>query len=143
MRRGRAPDKLLATVDDLFEAARAARERAYAPYSGFAVGAALRTPSGAIYAGTNVENVAYPLGQCAEASALSAMIAAGERELRECLIVAGGERLCTPCGGCRQRLAEFAGPELSIHLYSLEAHRETLTLGQLLPYHFRFDREDR
>jgi len=109
---------------------------AYAPYSNFHVGAALRTVSGEIYAGANVENAAYPLGNCAEASAIAAMIAAGEREIVEVAIVAEGERLCTPCGGCRQRLAEFAGPALPIHIGSPEGHRQTLTLGELLPHAF-------
>ena len=123
-------------MNDLFEAARKAFEHAYAPYSNFHVGAALRAPSGAIYSGANVENAAYPLGNCAEASAIAAMIAAGEREIVEAAVVAAGERLCTPCGGCRQRLAEFAGPDLQIHIGSLDGHRETLTLGALLPHAF-------
>ncbi len=126
-------------MKDLFAAARQAFEQAYAPYSGFAVGVALRTASGSIYNGANVENAAYPLGNCAEASAIAAMIAAGEQRIEECLIVASGERLCTPCGGCRQRLAEFAGPDLKIHLCSPEKHRETLTLGELLPHAFDLD----
>ncbi len=123
-------------MKDLFEAARKAFDQAYAPYSNFAVGAALRTSSGTIHCGANVENAAYPLGNCAEASAIAAMVAAGERTINECLIVASGDRLCTPCGGCRQRLAEFAGPDLKIHLCSPERHRKTLTLGELLPHAF-------
>ena len=123
-------------MNDLINAARQAFERAYAPYSNFNVGAALRAPSGTIYSGANVENAAYPLGNCAEASAIAAMVAAGERVIEECLIVAEGDRLCTPCGGCRQRLAEFAGPALQIHICSPEAHRRTLTLGELLPHAF-------
>ena len=129
-------------MEDLFDAARAAREHAYAPYSKFSVGAAIRSASGKIYAGANVENVAYPLGNCAEASAIAAMITAGETRIVECLIVAGGKRLCTPCGGCRQRLAEFAPPELPVHLCSPEAFRKTLTLAELLPYGFEFDPAD-
>lgn len=116
--------------------ARQAFDNAYAPYSGFKVGAALRSSSGAIYCGANVENAAYPVGNCAEASAIAAMIAAGEREIAEAAVVAAGDRLCTPCGGCRQRLAEFAGPDLQIHIASPEGHRQTLTLGELLPHAF-------
>lgn len=123
-------------MNDLLEAARKAFERAYAPYSGFKVGAALRASSGAIYSGANVENAAFPIGNCAEASAIAAMIAAGERRIEEVALVAGGERLCTPCGGCRQRLAEFAGADLEIHIGSPDGHRQTLTLGALLPHGF-------
>ncbi len=126
-------------MNDLFEAARTAFHRAYAPYSGFAVGVALRTASGRIVIGANVENAAYPLGNCAEASAIASMIAAGERRIAECLIVASGERLCTPCGGCRQRLAEFATPDLPVHVCSPERHRRTWTLGELLPHRFSLD----
>jgi xanthosine phosphorylase len=123
-------------MNDLFAAAREAFDKAYAPYSNFRVGAALRSGSGAIYSGGNVENAAYPIGNCAEASAIAAMVAAGERTILEAAVVAAGDRLCTPCGGCRQRLAEFAGPDLKVHLFSPEAHRKTLTLGELLPYAF-------
>ncbi|MEL6961814.1 MAG: purine-nucleoside phosphorylase [Pseudomonadota bacterium] len=130
-------------MNDLFEAAKDAFYKAYAPYSKFKVGAAVRAPSGAIYAGANVENAAYPLGNCAEASAIAAMIAAGERWVNEAAIVADGDRLCTPCGGCRQRLAEFAEPDLKIHLYSPQAHRKTLTLADLLPYSFDLSDNER
>jgi len=129
-------------MNDLFAAARHAFENAYAPYSNFKVGAALRSGSGAVYSGANVENAAYPIGNCAEASAIAALIAAGEREIVEVAIVAAGERLCTPCGGCRQRLAEFAGADLKIHIGSPDGHRETLTLGDLLPHGFRLDDEN-
>jgi xanthosine phosphorylase len=100
------------------------------------VGAAVRTTSGRIFAGANVENASYPEGNCAEASALAAMVAAGEREVAEALVVAAGERLCTPCGGCRQRLAEFAGPDVPIHLCGPDGWRRTVTLGELLPLSF-------
>ncbi|MEM8947814.1 MAG: purine-nucleoside phosphorylase [Pseudomonadota bacterium] len=129
-------------MKDLLDAARQAYEQAYAPYSNFQVGAALRAPSGRIYVGANVENAAYPIGNCAEPSAIAAMIAAGERRITECAVVAAGERLCTPCGGCRQRLAEFAGPDLKIHLGSPDGYRQTLTLGELLPYAFDLEEGD-
>ena len=93
-------------MQDLFDAALAAFHHAHAPYSAFRVGAAVRTASGRIFAGANVENASYPEGNCAETSALAAMVAAGERKLAEALVVAAGERLCAPCGGCRQRLAD-------------------------------------
>lgn len=130
-------------MNDLLNAARQAFDNAYAPYSEFQVGAALRSGSGTIYSGCNVENAAYPIGNCAEASAIAAMIAAGEQKIVEAAVVAAGERLCTPCGGCRQRLAEFAGPDLKIHLGSPEGHRETLTLGELLPHSFDLSDADR
>ena len=117
-------------MDDLLAAAAAARANAYAPYSGFPVGAALRAASGRIYAGCNVENAAFPQGQCAEASAIGAMVAAGEREIVEVAVVGGGEGLCTPCGGCRQRLAEFAGPETPVHLCGPEGLRADRDAGR-------------
>jgi xanthosine phosphorylase len=123
-------------VTDLFEAARAAFENAHAPYSNFRVGAAVRAASGRIFAGANVENASYPEGNCAEASAIAAMVAAGERQITEALVVAAGERLCTPCGGCRQRLAEFAGPTVPVHLCDPQGLRRTVTLGELLPLSF-------
>jgi xanthosine phosphorylase len=123
-------------MQELFEAARAAFENAHAPYSNFRVGAALRARSGRIFCGANVENASYPEGNCAEASAIAAMVAAGERQITGALVVAAGERLCTPCGGCRQRLAEFAGPDLPIYLCDPQGLRRTVTLGDLLPLSF-------
>ncbi|HEX5079940.1 MAG TPA: purine-nucleoside phosphorylase [Geminicoccaceae bacterium] len=121
---------------DLLDAALAAYGNAHAPYSQFQVGAAVRTESGRIFAGANVENAAYPEGNCAEASALAAMVAAGERRIVEVLVVAGGERLCTPCGGCRQRLSEFGAPATLVHLCDPGGLRRTVTLGELLPLSF-------
>ncbi len=126
----------MSALDDMIEAAARARSHAHAPYSGFQVGACLRTGSGALYAGCNVENAAYPQGQCAEASAIGAMVAAGERRIVEVVVVAGGEQLCTPCGGCRQKLSEFAAPDTPVHVCGPEGVRETLSLGELLPHGF-------
>jgi len=126
-------------MNDLFEAARAAFANAHAPYSGFHVGAAVRSASGRVFAGTNVENASYPEGSCAEAGAIAAMVAAGERRIAEALVLAAGERLITPCGGCRQRLAEFSGPDLPIHLCDPGELRRTVTLGELLPLSFGLD----
>jgi xanthosine phosphorylase len=121
---------------DLLEAALVAYGNAHAPYSGFRVGAAVRTEGGRIFAGANVENASYPEGNCAEASALAAMVAAGGRRIVEVLVVAAGERLCTPCGGCRQRLCEFGSPDTLVHLCDPGGLRRTVTLGELLPLSF-------
>jgi cytidine deaminase len=120
----------------LFAAARAAQLKAYAPYSRFNVGAAIRTSSGAIFAGCNVENAAYPQGACAEAGAISAMAMSGERRIAEILVIGDGEDLVTPCGGCRQRIREFAGPDTPIHIAGSEGVRATFTLDELLPHSF-------
>ena len=120
----------------LFDAAKAAHGKAYAPYSHFNVGAALRTPSGAIFSGCNVENAAYPQGACAEAMAIGAMALAGERRIAEILVVGDGEGLCTPCGGCRQRIREFADAATPIHVADAERVRASFTLGELLPHAF-------
>jgi cytidine deaminase len=125
-----------AAIADLFEAARAAQGKAYAPYSKFNVGAALRTPSGAIFSGCNVENAAYPQGACAETGAISAMALAGERRIVEILVIGDGEGLCTPCGGCRQRIREFASSDTPIHIAGPGGLRLTTSLAELLPYSF-------
>ena len=96
-------------MDDLIQAAREAMAKSYSPYSGFQVGAAVRGESGAVYAGCNVENAAYPQGWCAEATAIAAMVMAGERQIREVCVIGPGDALVTPCGGCRQKIREFAG----------------------------------
>jgi cytidine deaminase len=121
---------------ELFAAAKAAQKNAYARYSHFSVGAALRTASGTVFSGCNVENAAYPQGACAEAGAISAMALAGERRIDEILVVGDGEALCTPCGGCRQRIREFAEPSALIHVAGPEGVRASFTLGQLLPESF-------
>ncbi len=123
-------------VQALFEAAKAARRHAYAPYSGFPVGAALVTPSGAIFSGVNVENAAYPNGTCAEVGAIAAMIAAGERQIAEILVLGDGPVLVTPCGACRQRIREFASQDAKIHAAGPDGLRATFTLGALLPEAF-------
>ncbi|WP_114393375.1 cytidine deaminase [Oleisolibacter albus] len=126
-------------VPDLFTAALAARDRAHAPYSRFKVGAAIRSESGAIYAGCNVENAAYPQGQCAESTAMGLMVASGDRRIVE-IVVVGGEAgsglLCTPCGGCRQRIREFGAPDTPIHIYDAGGYLRSFTLDQLLPFSF-------
>jgi cytidine deaminase len=110
--------------------------KAYAPYSNFFVGAALRGASGRVYGGCNVENAAYPQGSCAEASAISALVAGGDRRITEILVMAKEGDLVTPCGGCRQKLREFAAGDVKIHLCDPKGHRRTVTLGELLPLSF-------
>jgi cytidine deaminase len=126
-----------ATPDpELLRLAREAAGRAYAPYSRFPVGAAVRTDDGRRFAGANVENAAYPQGQCAEASALGAMVAGGGGRVAEVVVAAPSEAECAPCGGCRQRLREFMGPDAPIHLADLERVRRTTSLAELLPLSF-------
>ena len=120
----------------LLEAATVARSRAHAPYSRFAVGAALRDEHGAIHAGCNVENAAYPVGTCAEAGAIAAMILAGGRRIREMLVLGDGNGLVTPCGACRQRIREFAAPETPIHAAGSAGIARSFTLDTLLPASF-------
>ncbi len=121
---------------ELFEAAKAAQRNAYAPYSSFKVGAALRAESATLYSGANVENAAYPEGVCAETSAISAMARAGERRIREILVIGDGEGLCTPCGGCRQRIREFSDGGTIVHIAGPEGVRATFRLSALLPESF-------
>lgn len=117
----------------LLDAARAVRENAYAPYSHFKVGAAVRSVSGVIYTGCNVENVAYPEGTCAEAGAIAAMVAAGETEWVEACVIADAATPVTPCGGCRQKLAEFGRGNARITMATVDGASEEITLGDLLP----------
>lgn len=117
-------------------AARQAREHAHAPYSGFAVGAALLDEHGQIHAGCNVENAAYPQGLCAEAVALGRLVSSGSRHIRAALVLGAAPQPVTPCGGCRQKLREFAGDTLPV--WSADEHGITAkhTLGELLPASF-------
>ena len=129
--------------DDLIAAADTARARAYAPYSGFQVGAAIRSASGAIHLGCNVENVAYPEGTCAEAGAIAAMIAAGDSEIAEVAVIADGSAPVPPCGGCRQKLAEFAGADVPVTMATVDGQTLRSTVGALLPGRFVADHMDR
>jgi cytidine deaminase len=123
-------------IEMLFQAAAAARQNAYAPYSRFAVGAAIRSPSGAIYASVNVENAAYPVGTCAEAGAIAAMIAAGEQQIAEILIIAESVEPLIPCGACRQRIFEFAMQDTKVHSAGPAGLRKSMTFAELFPHAF-------
>ena len=123
----------------LLQSARAVRENAYAPYSGFKVGAALRTQSGTVYTGVNVENAAYPEGTCAEAGAIAAMVAAGETRLTEVYVIAGSPMPVTPCGGCRQKLAEFGAGDVPVTMATTGGVEQVMTLAELLPGAFTPD----
>lgn len=120
----------------LLTLAKQAAVNAYAPYSKFKVGAAVLSASGRFYSGCNVENVSYPLGTCAEQGAISAMINGGDAQIAEMLIYADGKQLISPCGACRQRIAEFASPQTPVHLASAEGVKQTLTVAELLPFSF-------
>jgi len=130
----------MTAIDDLFAAAAAARVKAYAPYSHFSVGAAILGSDGAIHAGCNIENAAYPEGTCAEAGAIAHMIMAGITGLAEVAVVGGpegaAEILCPPCGGCRQKLREFGGLSAKVHLRDADGTVRTLTVEDLLPVSF-------
>lgn len=119
--------------DELMTEARKVRENAHAPYSRFKVGAAVRATSGKVYVGCNVENVASPEGTCAEAGAIAAMVAAGDTRLSAVAVIADSPTPVTPCGGCRQKLAEFGAGDLPITMATLDGTSETMTLSQLLP----------
>jgi homotetrameric cytidine deaminase len=130
VRAGSAPDP------ELLALARSAAGHAYAPYSNFPVGAAVRTADGRRFAGANVENAAYPQGQCAEASAIGAMVAGGGGRVVEVVVAAPSEEECAPCGGCRQRLREFADQDTPVHLADMERVRRTTSVAELLPFSF-------
>ena len=124
------------TENSYFKLLEDAMSRAYAPYSKFRVGAVVRGESGQLYVGANVENAAYPQGWCAEASALAAMVMGGETSLTQIAVMAAGDQICTPCGGCRQKLKEFALPGAQVLCYSPSELRATIPLDELLPYGF-------
>ena len=125
-----------AQLQALLAAARAAREQAYAPYSHFKVGAAVLDLQGRIHAGCNVENAAYPQGLCAEANALAHMVMAGGRQVQAVVVVGDAPEPVTPCGGCRQKIREFAGEGAVVIAADLEKVRGRYVLGELLPFSF-------
>jgi cytidine deaminase len=127
----------------LLAAATQVRENAYAPYSRFKVGAAIRAASGRIYSGCNVENVAYPEGTCAEAGAIAAMVAAGETVIEEVLVIADSPDPVPPCGGCRQKIAEFAAQSVTVTLCTRDGASRSMTVADLLPGVFTAAHMDR
>lgn len=122
--------------DKMFQLAKAALKNAYAPYSKFHVGACLRAENGELYAGCNVENASYSLVLCAESSAISALISAGQKKITEVVITSSGDMLCPPCGACRQRLFELADGNIPVHLYKMSGEHKTLHMNDLLPHPF-------
>lgn len=127
----------------LLQSATEVREKAYAPYSRFKVGAAIRAASGAVFQGCNVENVAYPEGTCAEAGAIAAMVAAGETRIAEVFVIADSPAPVPPCGGCRQKIAEFAAPDVKVTLATTDGLQKVMTVAELLPGLFTAAHMDR
>lgn len=124
------------TDSDLLAAAEAVRAKAHAPYSRFSVGAAILADDGKIYAGCNIENAAYPIGNCAEASAIAAMIAAGAHRIKRIYVTGPGNAPVTPCGGCRQRIREFADQDVVVISHGVDGAPLSQTIAQLLPHSF-------
>ena len=120
----------------LFEAAKKAQSNSYSPYSNFKVGAAVLAEDESTYVGCNVENASYPLGQCAEASAISSMICSGSKSIKEVMIVSPNEDFCPPCGGCRQKIREFAGADTVVHMATSSGKIKSVPLTDLLPLAF-------
>ena len=124
------------TLHKLFTQAQNVQSMSHSPYSNFKVGAAIRADDSHTYVGCNVENAAYPLGQCAEAGAIAAMVAAGARHIKEILIISPNADYCPPCGGCRQKISEFATPDTVVHMANNQGDVTSVTMAQLLPYAF-------
>jgi len=122
---------------DLFLAARDAMSKAYAPYSKFPVGAAIRTEDGSVFVGANIEVASFPEGWCAETTALGHWRMGGGGRIVEVAVIAEKMAKCSPCGGCRQRLAEFCMPDTKLYLCDETGVAETVTVGDMLPYGFR------
>ena len=123
-------------ISELIEKALEAREKAYAPYSKFKVGAAVLTAGGKIYTGCNVENASYPVGICAERVAMSKAVADGETEFTVIAIVGSGENYCMPCGMCRQFMAEFCKEDFEIIVAKSVDDYKIMKIGEILPYTF-------
>lgn len=124
---------------DLFEAARDAMQFAHAPYSKFPVGAAIRADDGKIYTGANIENLSFPQGWCAEPTAIGCMIMGGGKKIIEMAVIAEKLALCPPCGGCRQKISEFASADTKIFLCDEVGVQKTMTMDELLPLSFKTD----
>ena len=124
---------------ELFEAAREAMKKSYAPYSKFPVGVSIRADDGTVYLGANIENLSFPQGWCAEPTAIGAMIMGGAKKIVELAVIAEKLPLCTPCGGCRQKISEFASADTRIYLCDDAGVQKTVTMAELLPYAFETD----
>ncbi|BCH57525.1 cytidine deaminase [Agrobacterium vitis] len=124
---------------DLFEAARDAMRHAHAPYSKFPVGAAIRADDGKIYVGANIENLSFPQGWCAEPTAIGCMVMGGGRKIVEIAVIAEKLALCPPCGGCRQKIREFASAETKIYLCDDVGVQKVMSMDELLPFSFETD----
>ena len=131
---------LTAEYKMLLSLATKAQKNAHAPYSNFYVGAAIIDENAQFHASCNVENAAYPLGQCAEAGAISAMIASGSTQIKQILIASPNDDFCPPCGGCRQKIAEFADAQTEVHLATKDGQVKTIKFADLLPLAFGFDK---
>jgi cytidine deaminase len=121
---------------DLLQAAKKVRAKAYAPYSNFHVGAAVLGADGNIYSGCNVENASFGLTCCAERNAIFAMVGAGEKEIRELLVIGESEEFLPPCGACRQVIAEFAKPQATVHMCNQVGASRDATVAELVPFIF-------
>lgn len=121
---------------ELHAAAKKAMALCHAPYSKFPVGAAILADDGNVYTGANIENLSFPEGWCAETTAISHMVMGGARKIVEIAVIAEKLALCPPCGGCRQRIKEFAGPETKIYLCDDAGVKKTMTMEELLPHSF-------
>lgn len=133
-------EKIQSTIKQLFEAAKDVQKQSYSPYSNFKVGAAILGDNQQVFTGCNVENASYPLGQCAEGSAVTAMIAQGCRHIEDVLIISPNDELLPPCGGCRQKLKEFSAQDTKVHLATHKGDIKTMLLSELLP--MAFDKQD-
>ena len=122
--------------EKMFKMALKAQKNAYVPYSGFKVGVCIRSENDKLYIGSNVENAAYPQSQCAEASAIGSLVTCGEKSIKEILIIGGGKELCSPCGGCRQRLNEFSSENTIIYLCNTDGLLKSLKFIEPLPFSF-------
>ena len=129
-------EKIDKRFDQLIKNAIEIMSTAYVPYSKFHVGASILDNNGKIHSGSNVENAAYPQSQCAEASAIGNLVSQGFSKIKEVVVIGSGSLLCSPCGGCRQRLREFASLETQIHMCNSDGHLKTSTLKELLPDSF-------
>jgi cytidine deaminase len=126
----------MSDIMKMLQEAHKALKKSYSPYSNFPVGACLRTADNQLFAACNVENASYSLAQCAEAAAIACMVAAGQYEIKEVLVMGLGKELCAPCGACRQRLREFAAQDVLVHICDPNGVRKTMTIAELLPVSF-------